>query len=143
MSVVCDSSAGSSFIGIYYSQSLSRLYQDFLCFSIIYMCIRSLLPNSFLTFNLWMNGIRSVVGKCTCLSFKTIQMSSHLISNTSISNSSLGEHFLMIDHLLTWINGCSWLIGLDPKKCKILYQPKTTLSSPYWRRDVPKRIHSS
>ena len=30
-----------------------------------------------------MNGIRSVVGKCTSLSFKTIWMFSHLISNTS------------------------------------------------------------
>ena len=30
-----------------------------------------------------MNGIMSIVGKCTSLSFKTIRMSSHLISNTS------------------------------------------------------------
>ena len=70
-------------LGAFYSHSLSKLYQDFLCFSMMYMCIRSLLPNNFLTFNLRMNGIMSVGGKCTSLSFKTIWMSSHLISNTS------------------------------------------------------------
>ena len=70
-------------LGAFYSCSLSRLYQDFLCFSMMCTCIRSLLPNNFLTFNLWMNGIMSIVGKCTSLSFKTIWMSSHLIFNTS------------------------------------------------------------
>ena len=70
-------------LGAFYSCSLSRWYQDFLCFSMMYTCNRSLLPNNFLTFSLWMNGIMSVVGKCTSLSFKTIWMSSNLISNMS------------------------------------------------------------
>ena len=70
-------------LGAFYSHSLSRLYQNFLCFSMMYTCIRPLLPNNFLTFNLWMNGIMSVVGKWTSLSFKIIWMSSNLISNTS------------------------------------------------------------
>ena len=67
----------------FYSRSISILYQDFLCFSMMYTCNRSLLPNNFPTFTLWMNGIMSVVGKCTSLSFKTMRMSSHLISNIS------------------------------------------------------------
>ena len=52
ISVVCDSNAGSPFMGVCYSHSLSRLYLDFLCFSMMYTCIRFLLPNNFLTFNL-------------------------------------------------------------------------------------------
>ena len=83
MCVVCDSNAGDLCIGVCYSHSHSRLYQDFLCFNMMYMCIRSLLPNNFLTFSLWMSGIQSVVGKCISLSFKIMWMFSHLICNTS------------------------------------------------------------
>ena len=60
--VVCDSNAGDLHMGVCYSHSHSRLNQDFLCFSIMYMCIRSFLPNNLLTFSLWMSGTRSVVG---------------------------------------------------------------------------------
>ena len=49
----------------------------------MYTCNRSFLPNNFLTFSLCISGITSVVGKCTSFSFRTMQMSSHLISNTS------------------------------------------------------------
>ena len=67
----------------FYSHSPSRLYQDFLCFNMMYTCNRSLLPNNFLTFNLYMSGITSIVSKCISLPFRTMWISSHLISNTS------------------------------------------------------------
>ena len=39
------------FMGVCYSHSLPKLYQDFLRLSIMYTCIKSPLPNNFLTFN--------------------------------------------------------------------------------------------
>ena len=42
INVVCDSNAGNFIMGVCYSHSLSRLYQDFLCFSMMYTCIKSL-----------------------------------------------------------------------------------------------------
>ena len=81
--MICDNNAGDFIVGECYSHSHSRLYQDFLCFSMMYMCIESLLPNNFLTFSLWMDGISSVLIKCTSLLFRIMHMSSHLIYNTS------------------------------------------------------------
>ena len=66
-----------------YSHSYSKLYQDFLCFNMIYTCNRSLLLNNFLTFSLCINGITNIVGKCMSLSFRMIWISSHHISNMS------------------------------------------------------------
>ena len=40
------------FLGESYSCSPSKLYQDFLCFSMMYTCNRSLLPKSFPTFSM-------------------------------------------------------------------------------------------
>ena len=50
-----------------YSHSHYRLYHDFHCFNMMYMCNRSLLPNKFLTFNLLKSGTRRVVGRCISL----------------------------------------------------------------------------
>ena len=83
MTVMLVSSWGVCFRDEHYSYSHSRLYQDFLCFSMMYMCIKSLLPNNFLTFNLWMSSTRSVVGRCISLLFCIIWVFTHLISNTS------------------------------------------------------------
>ena len=66
-----------------YSHLPSRLYQDFVCFNMMYTCNRPLLPNNVLTFSLCMSGIINIVGKCTSFSFKMMWISSHLISNTS------------------------------------------------------------
>ena len=81
--VMLVSSSGVCFRDDCYSCSHSRLYQDFLCFSMIYTCNKSLLPNNFLTFNLWMSGIRSVVGRCISLLFSIMRVFPHFISNTS------------------------------------------------------------
>ena len=66
-----------------YSHSHSRLYHDFHCFNIMYTCIRSLLPNKFLTFNLWKSGTRGVVGKCISLLSRIMWVFPQFITNMS------------------------------------------------------------
>ena len=123
-------SSGMCFSGECYSHSHSKLYQDFLCFSMMYKCIKSLLPNSFLTFNLWISGTRSVVGSCMSLLFRAIQVLPHLISNTShiqfFFTATLSDEI----HLLTWINVYSQQIDSNLVRHMTLYLPKIALFSP-------------
>ena len=83
MTVMVVHSSGVCFRYEHYSHSHSRLYQDLLCFSMMYMCIKFLLPNNFLMFNLWTSGTRTVVGRCISILFSIIQVFTLLISNTS------------------------------------------------------------
>ena len=108
------------------------------------MCIKFILLKSFLTFILWTSGIRSVVGKCISLLFKVMQVSPHFICNTSHI-----QFFFTVtscnDSSPISLNRCAyfWLIDSSLVRHRILYQPKTALLSPSWKRADLKRVYFS
>ena len=88
-----------------------------------------------------MNDFMSVVGKCTSLSFKMIWMTSHLISNTSYIQFFLRVTFSSDSSPVSLDKWVFLANSLDLMKHMTLYQPKTILSLPCWKRLSPKEYN--